>query len=1077
MSNTPTPPNGMSGINLDLLCFAFQPRDGTTHVRVLNSFLRDDRLPNARRVSSDFDYEAFRTYLLENFGIPWNQAINIRLELVSQGSPAASSIPRSFTITDEDNFWLFLLYVQTGNHVISRDIVPGGWAIPVPIGDGLSPKGKKETTKPKERNKVPDPKGKKKVPPPKKPLYDLVSDESGEEDPGEEDPGEENPGRKSPDRISSDGNISDGEDPDIKTPPRNPRILDILKTGIGSPGTPSPPPKQPRIDPKTKAKAKGGRWNDDDEEVEDPRREKRNEPDNNPTGDYLDEVEEGAVDVDDEPGDSETAKGMTDRMRIGLDEHTDPSWESVARFYAIPETAHEARIPGLNMTPRDDQLYAAYFILTRPLDNINIGLIGDDVGLGKTGVVLLTAYLHHRIQCAMQEVQEEWNKKDTILRLQHLPWSKEKKPVDARCPSQYHMVSRYGFQCPCVQQVVYSVGRKLQPNPSIIICPATLVPAWIDEAEKWIDFSWNSPANDISLTAFHGHFKRGHWFHGNDAMEDSRALPIYDPTHKGRRYRNTSENQLPLRSRFLIIVPNLQAMTLVGNYTDARRTLIDASGISRKVSNVCTLSATFVFMDEAHKYTNSNTGPLQLISRISEDCTEGPTVAVALSASLLSGGPSLWGGMIGHMFREPTVGIEGLRDRDGLNKYRADFDYLVKNLAILDSQVDNSAKRNAQRRFQELQEFLKSFLPRVMLNRTSRTVFHGRMVTRQSRDALIQNTDMPDGPARDAHRALASSVNTWVTESYQEQMREWQDGGEEGDMPRRESVQSRLLNSLVVKGVKVHRSYEIIIRSSCFPAVAQLIQHNAVEYESLLSNSVVEIAQKITKVLAGQTAFISSRPSNTYSINNAVTEILKESPFYPYADLLTDQSPKFALICRCLGHLKALRTRPYELNPEFPNPGIEPSDGSRVRHCLIFSETQLSAFLTFMFLYIEYRNTYDFLYMHAGLSAAERYEMVKAIQKPCAPTDRNKILISTFNIAGVGFNIQRANYCLITEMPRSRDIQNQAKGRIDRTGQEMEPISIQMHDRNNLAEAVRFRRSINRAILSDPGELNLTSFE
>lgn len=118
----------------------------------------------------------------------------------------------------------------------------------------------------------------------------------------------------------------------------------------------------------------------------------------------------------------------------------------------------------------------------------------------------------------------------------------------------------------------------------------------------------------------------------------------------------------------------------------------------------------------------------------------------------------------------------------------------------------------------------------------------------------------------------------------------------------------------------------------------------------------------------------------------------------------------------------------------------------------------------------------ELFYVHSKVIPSERGKIVQQIQSPCAKGDKSKILITTMGLMAEGQNIQRANYCIITEMPGTLDLQTQVKGRIDRTGQVKTPISIQLYDARNLAEAVKYSRAHNRANIINPEDFDIEGF-
>jgi hypothetical protein len=80
-----------------------------------------------------------------------------------------------------------------------------------------------------------------------------------------------------------------------------------------------------------------------------------------------------------------------------------------------------------------------------------------------------------------------------------------------------------------------------------------------------------------------------------------------------------------------------------------------------------------------------------------------------------------------------------------------------------------------------------------------------------------------------------------------------------------------------------------------------------------------------------------------------------------------------------------------------------------------------------------------------------------------------KILISPINIMGEGFNYKRVNTVILTEIPKSPEIGEEAFARINSVGQVMKPLLYQLYDRHNLADAVRRTRNRNQQRLARSG--------
>ncbi|KAI0888345.1 uncharacterized protein GGS22DRAFT_198120 [Annulohypoxylon maeteangense] len=980
-------------VNLDHVLISFRHRsNGTVQVTYpLHQFLRRERYTSVHRVASDFDYEEFRSTIHDQD--VYDEENEIYLPPVDGGE--------AFAISKKEHFWVFFTYVQAGKYnewIITNSHPP---TVIIYTPDRL--------------NQQPSPDD----------VMEKINPPPG--NPEAEDP---NPG------------------------PKEPRPKNGDRGGRGPGGPKQGGPKQGG--PKQGRPKQGGPKQDRPKQGGPEVIEIDDESDEGNAGEpsFLDEVNE----VDDSGSEADplpTDGQLVDRLGVNLHDPINPSWQAAAKFFGIDEDDTFAVIPGLKRNPLDHQLYAAYYILTRPLHNINTAIIADDVGLGKTNSALLTAYIYHRLHVAMVEVDNQWEGRPAArgpLHFSHQDIISE----DSVCPLQV----KWGFQCPCLRREAYDIAQKLGSNPTVIACPPDLIRGWMAEVDKSFDLTQGSPARDMVFMQY----STSTFYKNSPAVLETESKVEENITSR-QRYEIVYPLAEDLKSRYVIICSRLVPENLRKCY---ERDVQFGRTTQRNVSH---FNATLVFMDEVHGYKGTTAGPtipFQFVRKIDRDSPD-PTVIVGLSASMLSDGPKAWGAFVHHMFRstDAKIGIPELRSEDDLRQHRVDFDFLVGHLESLESNNENE-QAAAQVRFDNVRGFLRAFLPRIMLRRVANTLFNGHLITRPPRDIVTIITDTPDGSVREAQKALAESVRSWVGQIYNQRVREWDEGGRMGTEPDRKTVQENVLSCAInnTPGLKINRAYEIILRSSCFPAIAELIRSEQITYEQILTSAVREISEEITKAFGGPAP--GSRPQNADAIDREVRDIIQKSPFYAHRNLLRNNSPKLAQVCRYIEHILSLQEHDWTAASGFPDPGT-PDDGSKVRHCLIFTETQLSSFLLFMLLYRRFAKRVEWHYIHAGLSGAQRGEIVQRMQEPCRVTDKTKILISTFSLLGTGHNIQRANYCIITEMPRSLDIQNQAKGRIDRTGQVQEPNSVQLYDTRNLAETVRYNRSMNRARLVGDG--------
>ncbi|KAI1777418.1 P-loop containing nucleoside triphosphate hydrolase protein [Hypoxylon cercidicola] len=286
---------------------------------------------------------------------------------------------------------------------------------------------------------------------------------------------------------------------------------------------------------------------------------------------------------------------------------------------------------------------------------------------------------------------------------------------------------------------------------------------------------------------------------------------------------------------------------------------------------------------------------------------------------------------------------------------------------------------------------------------------------------------------------------TYIDVEFNWSRNKWIEGGRQGEEPRRQEIETSYLDKGITRPeLTKENPYQVVYRSSCFPAVARLYSIGVITYNQLLRASVESVSKEVTAALS--TPLLDRR--------DAITNALKKSPFWRFRDELVRTSPKFKYVDQFLDEMMKSKKGRDEGGP---------SDNSGVQHMIIFSDSQLSAFLITMLLLDRYSETINLIYIHGGIPAAQRADMLAAVAEDCTRRSLHKVIVSSFRFLSEGYNLQRANYAIITEMPRTPTIQRQAFGRVDRTGQTQEPVLIQLYDRNNLVEKIRYIRNINRA--------------
>ncbi|KAI0452971.1 hypothetical protein F5B21DRAFT_526366 [Xylaria acuta] len=726
----------------------------------------------------------------------------------------------------------------------------------------------------------------------------------------------------------------------------------------------------------------------------------------------------------------------------GVDDQT---WADVCRFFSCERDATGIRVEGIQVAIEPYQALAIYKALIQSATIHGSFIIGDDVGLGKTGMALCLAtilFLLHQVHTEV--VNERKNPPKTGAK--HLAY---RGSLGLACPSR-----RDGkLQCPCERgSVAEDIVRNTQDFPTLIITLPGLIPTFVGEAEKWIDSSPSSPASPVTVHVAHSSYSGSDNFFGMDKVsliESERGEDGVEPPVGGGL-------------QHIVIMSRNGVKEFVEKF---------------KRGDFYAINPSYIFLDEFHYYRGDRrrvTEPFQMLEIIGTR-RKSISTAVGLSGSARAD-CAYWRPFIRHTFNvQPDFGsfpelkytVAGLNNVGDFDKYETSWRNLVNSLNDTTLQGNRLQVRNDRR--DELFQFLRNFIPIMMISRQRGDTFRGVTILKKERPLLIR-CDTQMGVIRDTFSTLISQVKTLVEQEYNLALVRWISNNRQGEKPIKRAIAQKRLQLASDRPRRKAQLMvpQLILRASTFPATAQLVHDKAVNYEAILGRNVIPIAKRISHILAPKEIDEEAKME--------VLDIFKSSTWWEHRDLLHEQSPKIKEVERQIDNLIDISSKEID-DPSLASLGQPPSDFTTIRHLLLYADYPLSAFLMLMVLFPKYcdRNVV-FLYAHSGVDVSDRQKYVNYIQQDCKQGDPIKILISTISIIGHGYNIFRANTVIITEIPSSSDKQNQAFGRVDRRGQVMSLNLIQLHDGLNLLEQVRRIRNANQDQLSGVGHDNDSSY-
>ncbi|KAI0163929.1 hypothetical protein GGR57DRAFT_516275 [Xylariaceae sp. FL1272] len=774
---------------------------------------------------------------------------------------------------------------------------------------------------------------------------------------------------------------------------------------------------------------------------------------------------EGEEDVSDISVNENGVIKALENAGFNFNQDDDEEWQHVCDLFSCETTATEAKIDGIKVTIRGHQMLAIYRTLAQVTTGIASFIIGDDVGLGKTGTSLATLAIFHMFHRTRTEVMKEWEGKTRGAR-KHL-----KPDQTGKCPSQQGRV-----ECWCnPKSLAREVTKVLPAFPSMVVIKPDLIDNWVKEFGKFIAADVRgSPTDDMSLAVAYATYDKKNDLTLND--RESLITPVVNPNAYGTEQGLTP----PSNGSATIVYSSNSLMSKVRSINKINVAYRNDKKRNRTKA-IPGLGFAFVFMEEFHDYHGSSgrTIPFALLRDLAELDPIRPTMAIGLSGSIKSD-MRYWYPMIEHAFYNAELKDQALTftNMDKLADFQQllnHWNYLIMHLQEDVSMIEGRRGEEITTRSEQLIPFLKDFIPKMIIARNQGDRFRGGDPLYVKQDVTWVDLPMPDGETKQVFTQLSQRVKSWMEVRYAS---ETEDAKKQGRMPleRRAWMNQQVRELPIQKGDHAHSEFQLCSKASCFPTIARIIENG--EDEEVTYNDTLfsfkGLAVSISKAL--QKAL---NPSRAPPAQGEVLASLQKSVWFKHRKTLLTESPKMQRIVEELDGLLKLRGLSYD-DPESVKTGLlPPPDVTNIRHLVIFADTNLTALLIFMILFLKHRKTKNIslLYCHSGVAPGERDAFCDYIQQDCTADSPNKVLISTIDTMGVGHNIYRASEAIIVDVPLSSDKQLQAFGRVDRPGNRQKPRIIQLFDSTNLSELVRMSRNHNREVLATIGYGDTVDFE
>ena len=138
-------------------------------------------------------------------------------------------------------------------------------------------------------------------------------------------------------------------------------------------------------------------------------------------------------------------------------------------------------IPGLKKPLIPFQAFCLWWQMNQERGPVAGGIIGNEMGLGKTIQMISHILIEANLALAKAEVTNEWK---SGVPSQHLPehTSKNRQQPDARCPSG----TKFGMRCPC-ERWGPTFFLDAHKGATLIFVPATLVLTFKAEWDRFVD--------------------------------------------------------------------------------------------------------------------------------------------------------------------------------------------------------------------------------------------------------------------------------------------------------------------------------------------------------------------------------------------------------------------------------------------------------------------------------------------------------------------------------------------------------------------------------------------------------------
>ncbi|KAK8037771.1 hypothetical protein PG991_001117 [Apiospora marii] len=725
-------------------------------------------------------------------------------------------------------------------------------------------------------------------------------------------------------------------------------------------------------------------------------------------------------------------------------------WQRVCTFFDCNDDFFgkgPKQLPGLLRRVDNYQLAAVFWLLTRYAeDGIAGPILGDDPGLGKTMIIIVTIKVHNDVQEAWADVRRWWRTRKEGRSDKHLLLDAPAKQ-GAACPSQKHVKAKYGIQCPCVPgSASMKIAKNMQDWPSVIVgLSGQGIVTWVSEWNETID-----PASHLQLYVNDLNWK------DNLLLSDFIQAVEQAPMPEGTQTLPAADAPFAKSSagfeggsRHVLLTSNFQCGKLIGAEKEDKSGFVkQVKGSGKRSSRVpvpvtgCAILA----LDEMHRYKGSRTQPLQLLLDIFGKHQDKPTLGVAVSGSLGSLGPKAWEYMLEHTrahARDKEL-LGRLKDEKSHQQVVDDWKELQKHIQDKNAEQQNPFIESLGR----LRDDWKTVMGKMFLRRGQRDEFrNGRIVDIQEPVHETWPLDMPKSNAKRLMRDNFRDVRMLMAQYGEKHKMELA-------LAQRKVVEVNLSKS---GGTADNRkAFDNTIWSSTFPGLPSL----AAADDKIVPFLKAETDQKRLAREFSEATLDPNTPADARFVT-ICTKSQYNNPFWADERVkgLRDGSPKMTRLIGLIDDELIGSKFDKRLAEDQLDKG--PEDDSYVRHMLVFARSPIAAYLTALVLHRSRGRQVDVCLFHAGLETESkakgkpwhsRKTFQAAFDADCGRASRNKVAVLTYDLGATGWNLQRASVAVLLEVPARPEDRDQACNRVTRRGQVCRRQIFEMYYRDHLGE-------------------------